>query len=71
MVATERTCKFPLSDVMMSALAMFSLKYSSLLQRGKGLERFEVLDGRYVLGAKEDDHRFLYDWVAKTRESGT
>lgn len=98
----KRTRKFPLSDVMMSALAMFSLKYPSLLQfersqseevvrhnlktlygvsqapsdtymrerldevdpevlepvykrlfallqRGKGLEGFEVLDGRYVL----------------------
>ncbi len=29
---TKRTRKFPLSDVMMSALAMFGLKYPSLLQ---------------------------------------
>ncbi len=38
-----------------------------LASNGPHIRLLESLDMRYVLGAKEGDHRFLYDWVSKTR----
>ncbi len=106
----QSRCSIPLADHLMSGLAIFGLKYPSLLQfdqeRNEGLTRsnlkslygilkapcdtylrerlddalasngphikcLEELNYRYLLGVKQADHQFLFDWVDHTDGTAT